>query len=376
MLPKAARTLAAILLTLAGGISAGQAARAANSAADELRQLLDDDWNFELRTDPLWATHVGDHRYDARLPDRGLKQEQAYLAEKRQVLKRWQAIDRAQLPSRQQADYDTFGIVLKNTLAEEDFQTFLMPITNRSGFHISFPELPEQVPLNRVRDYENYVARLQAFGHFADQNIELMRVGIERGVTLPAEVLRDYRRPIDAQIVDNSERSDLFKPFLKFPATIGKEDQQRLTAEGREAIAGSVVSGYQRFLAFMRNDYVPHARGSIAASALPRGREFYRHRVRSFTTLDLSPEQVHELGQSEVKRIDAEMREVMARVGFKGDFAAFVSHLRSDEKFYADTPDELLRRVAWVMKKIDGQLLSLFSLLPRTPCGIRQVPAY
>jgi uncharacterized protein (DUF885 family) len=376
MLIPFARTAAAALLTLlCSTLLAGHAGAAPNAAA-ELRKLLDDDWNFEMRWDPLWATHVGDHRYDDLLPDRGLKQEQAYLDEKEQVLARWQAINRKQLSPRESLDYDTFGILLKNTIAEEEFQTYLMPITNRSGFHISFPELPEHVPLNTTHDYENYLARLRAFGHYADQNIELMRVGLKRGITLPGEVLHGYRRPIDAQIVDDPRRSDLYKPLQKFPAAIGKDDQSRLAAAGREAIAESVVPGYQRFLAFMRDEYVPHARGSIAAAALPRGRDFYRHRVRSYTSLDLTPEQVHELGQSEVKRIDDEMRGVMARVGFKGDFAAFVSHLRSDPKFYADTPEALLKQAAWVMKKIDGQLLTLFRTLPRTPCGIRQVPAY
>lgn len=351
-------------------------ARAASNASDELRSLLDDDWNFEMRWDPLFATHVGDHRYDDRLPERGLRQEQAYQAEKRDALARWKAIDRDKLPARQRLDYDTFGSVLANTLAEEDFQTYLMPITNRSGFHISFPELPDQIPLNTAHDYENYIARLRAFGRYADQNIELLRAGIERAVTLPAEVLRDYRRPIDAQIVDEPARSDLYKPFRKFPAGIDNDDQRRLAREGREAIAESVVPGYQRLLAFMRDEYVPHARGSIAASALPKGREFYRHRVRMYTSLDLTPEQVHALGQSEVKRIDAEMRAAIARSGFKGDFAAFVAHLRSDPKFYADTPEALLEHVAWVMKEIDGQLPSLFGKLPRTPCGIKRVPDF
>ncbi|HEX3655300.1 MAG TPA: DUF885 domain-containing protein [Pirellulales bacterium] len=375
MLFSAPRPLSAILAIVVG-LMLGGPVLAAPTASDQLRELLAADWDFEMHWDPLWATHVGDHRFDDRLPDRGLRQEQAYLAEKRQTLARWQAIDWRQLAPRQRLDYDTFGILLKNTIAEEEFQTYLIPITNRSGFHISFPELPDNVPLNTKRNYENYIARLRAFGRYADQNIDLLRAGIERGMTLPAEVLRDYRRPIDAQIVDDPKQSALYKPFLKFPNAIGTDDRPRLAAAARDAIRGSVVPAYQRFLAFMRDEYVPHARGSIAASALPRGREFYRHRVRSYTSLDLSPEQVHELGQSEVKRIDAEMRSVIGRVGFKGDFAAFVAQLRSDPKFYADSPEALLKQVAWVMKQVDGRLPSLFGTLPRTPCGIRQVPAF
>ncbi|HWC88430.1 MAG TPA: DUF885 family protein, partial [Pirellulales bacterium] len=240
MLFSAVRLLSAIL-AMAVGLLLGGTAVAAPTASDAIHSLLDEDWDFEMHWDPLWATHVGDHRFDDRLPDRGVRQEQAYLAQKRRTLARWQAIDRGQLAPHERLDYDTFGILLKNTIAEDEFQTYLTPITNRSGFHISFPELPDNVPLNTTRDYENYIVRLRAFGRYADQNIELLRAGIASGITLPAEVLRDYRRPIDAQIVDDPKQSALYKPFLKFPPAIGKDDRSRLAAAGREAIAESVV---------------------------------------------------------------------------------------------------------------------------------------
>jgi uncharacterized protein (DUF885 family) len=176
--------------------------------------------------------------------------------------------------------------------------------------------------------------------------------------------------------VDNPTASLFYEPLRQFPAEMPRETQSKLAAEAGEAIRHSIVPGYRRFLNFMREEYVPAARGEIAASALPRGREFYRHRVRRFTTLDLTPEEVHQRGLAEVERIGREMRTAIERSGFKGDFAAFVDHLRTDEQFYADSPEELLKEVAYVLKRIDGQLPKLFGKLPRTPYGIREVPAY
>jgi len=157
---------------------------------------------------------------------------------------------------------------------------------------------------------------------------------------------------------------------------VGKEDRDRLAASGRQAIERSVVPGYQAFLTFMQQEYVPAARGSIAAAALPDGRAYYRHLVRKFTTLEITPEAVHEIGQIEVARIRDEMHQVMKRVQFEGDLSAFIKQLRTDPRFYPKTKEELLQKTAYVLKKMDGELPALFKRLPRTPYGIRVVPDY
>jgi uncharacterized protein (DUF885 family) len=236
--------------------------------------------------------------------------------------------------------------------------------------------LPRELSLRSVQDYENYIARLNAFDTYAAQHIELMRAGIQQGRTIPSVVLRDYEVPLKAQMVDDATRSPLFAPFQEFPEGISAEDQARLTAAAREAILNSVAAGYRRFYDFMREEYVPAARTSIGASGLPEGRQFYRHRVRRFATLEIEPEQVHELGLSEVKRIRGEMAEVVKRAKFDGDVAAFVEHLRSDPQFYPTSAEQLLKETSYVLKRIDGQLPKLFKTLPRTPYGIREVPAY
>ncbi|MBL9122082.1 MAG: DUF885 domain-containing protein [Planctomycetaceae bacterium] len=353
------------------------AARAAAAEpAEQLQQLFDDAWQFQLREDPLFATFAGDHRYNDRLPDVSLAAQSRQHEGDRAFLARLLEIPRDQLAPAEQVNYDIFARLKRDQIAEYEFESYLMPITGRTGFHISFPELAREVPLVTVRDYENYIARLNAFGKYADQHIDLMRRGLDRGFVLPADVLRGYADPLLGNIVEDPHQSLLYEPLVDFPPHVGAADQERLRKAGAEAIAGVVVPAYKRFYQFMTDEYVPQARTQVGASALPNGRAFYRHRVKHYTTLPLEPQEVHDIGQAEVKRIRAEMDAIIKRVGFEGDFAKFVEHLRTDPKFYAATPEQLLKETSLVLKRMDGELPKLFKTLPRTPYGIREVPAY
>ncbi len=365
-------TLAVALLWLANT----ESLRGADDPASQLNALLEESWQFTLTEDPLFATHAGDARFNDRLPRETLADQARRNQHERDVLKRLEAIPRDKLSRPEQVNYDIFRRQRQDGISEFEFQSYLMPITNRSGFHVSFPELPKHTPLLTLKDYENYVARLRAFKQFARDNIELMREGVKQGFTTPAIVLEKVEDSIAPHVVEDPTRSLLFEPFANFPDSIGAEDRTRLIAEGKAAIAESVVPGYAELLKFITKEYVPACRQQIGASALPRGREFYRYRVKHFTTLDIDPEQIHETGLAEVKRIKAEMQDVIKRVGFQGDFAAFVEHLRTDPKFYVDTPEQLMKETGLVLKRIDGELPKLFKTLPRTPYGIREIPAF
>ncbi len=338
--------------------------------------LREDAWEFRLREDPLWATRTGDHRFNDRLPRVRPADIQRRHAKKKELLDALNKIDRSALPQRQQIDKDIFAWLLRAEIAEFEFGSQEIPITGRSGFHIEFPEIRRTVPLSTVEDYENYVARLRGFQRYARDHIELMREGIRSRRTLPAVVLEDYRRPMEVHLLDDPAASMFYEPFRKFPRSLPTSERERLAAAGREAIAQSIVPGYRDFLQFMQNEYVPSARATVGASELPSGRAFYEHRVRYFTTLDLTPREVHEKGLAEVKRIRGEMDKIIRRVEFDGDFAAFVEFLRTDPQFYAKTPHQLMSEVAVALKKMDGQLPKLFGRLPRAPYGIRPVPAY
>jgi uncharacterized protein (DUF885 family) len=187
-------------------------------------------------------------------------------------------------------------------------------------------------------------------------------------------VLDGYESTISAHIVDDPQKSVFDPPFQKFPSTIPAAEQERLRKEGRAAILEGAVPGYRAFLDFYRKEYLPAARKTIAAADLPDGKAYYAEQVRHFTTLDVTPEEVHRIGLAEVERIQKEMNEVIRQVGFKGDFAAFLQHLRTDPRFYAKTPQELLDRAAFIAKKADGVLPSLFGRLPRLPYTVEPVP--
>lgn len=352
------------------------AAAADDTASKQLAALFADSWEFALREDPLFATSTGDARYNDRLPRETVSDHARRLQAERDFLGRLQKISRDELTRGEQVNYDIFSRIKRDAIAEYEFQANLMPITNRSGFHISFPELPLEMPLATTQDYENYIARLVAFSQFVDDNIELMRAGIKQGMVLPAVSMVDFDKAILPHIVDDATKSLLDKPFEKFPDTVPTSEHGRLTAAGRKAIMASVVPGYRKLLDFLTKEYVPACRQQIGASALPRGREYYRHRVRHFTTLDLEPQQVHDTGQAEVRRIKAEMEALIREVGFEGDFKAFVENLRTNPKFYADTPEQLLKETSLVLKRMDGELPKLFRKLPRTPYGIREVPDF
>jgi uncharacterized protein (DUF885 family) len=346
------------------------------AASRELARLFEEDWEFHLREDPLFATETGDGRYNDRLPSVRPADFERRLGQERAFLERWRRIDRSALGPEDRVHYDVFGRWKRDEIAELEFGAYLIPITNRSGFHISFAQLAERVPLRTVRDYENYVARLRGFRTYAEEHVELMREGIRRGWVLPRVVLEGVEAPIEAQIVDDPTRHRLYAPFREFPSSVPEPERARLAEAGRRAIAESVVPGYRAFLRFMTEEYLPAARASIGASDLPNGRGFYEHRVRQFTTLDVTPEAVHELGMREVRRIRAEMDALVERVGFAGGREAYVAFLRSDDRFYAESPEALLKEVAYTLKRMDGELPRLFGRLPRMPYGIRPVPEY
>ena len=349
---------------------------AAQDPSAALHSLFEEAWQFRLEANPLFATSVGVHDYNNRLPEVSVEAAQAQHEQEEAFLERLRAMDRSALSRQDQINYDIFEQVRERRIAEHDFRTYLIPISNRSGFHISFPQLADRVPLNTVADYEDFIARLQAFERYARSHIAIMRQGIEQGYVLPAVVLEDAEDAITPHIVDAPESHQLYTAFESFPERIDADEQERLRAAGEAALMESVVPGYEAFLAFMEDEYIPASRASIAASDLPDGEDFYAHRVQYFTTLDRTPEQIHETGLSEVQRIRAEMMKIVEAEGFGDDFDGFVEFLRTDEQFYVDSADELMKEVALVLKRMDGALPELFATLPRMSYGIRPVPDY
>jgi len=364
----------ALLVAVVAAGSTPAAEPAGASAA--FRQLLDEDWEARLRENPRLATETGDHRYDDRLPSVAPADLEKAAARRRAVLSRLQAIPRASLETGDRISYDMLAVELRDDVADYEMGQWRLPINADSGFHTAFASLPRDTTFTSTRDYENYIARLRAFPAHVAQQVANMREGLRTGFTLPRVVLDGYDVTVRTHIVDDPEKSVFYAPFRAFPPGVPEGERARLIAAGRAAVLEGAVAGYRAFLDFMTVEYLPKTRTTIAAADLPRGREYYAYRVRHFTTLDVTPEEVHQIGLREVARIHSEMEDVIRQAGFQGDFAAFLQFLRTDPRFYARTPEELLKQASFIAKRMDGKLPSLFGRLPRLPYGVEPVPAH
>jgi uncharacterized protein (DUF885 family) len=366
---------AASVLVLAFGLFAASAA-VAQTPSEPLKKLFDDEWAWRMRENPLFATSVGDHTYDDKLPSVSVADEERRVKDLRDFQKRWQGIDRTKLNDADRINYDIFGRSLHDRITDSEFKGYLMPITNREGFHTDFPQLPDVVPLSKVKDYENYCARLEGAKAYFDQQIDVMRAGLKSGYVLPKVVMEGLVDTVSPHVVDDPTKSLLYAPFTHFPDAISATDRARLTERGKKAITSSVVPAFTDLRDFFTKEYIPGGRESIACSSLPNGKAYYEFRVKEYTTLELTPKQVNDTGLSEVKRIHGEMDAAIAKTGFKGSFADFVNFLRTDPRFYTTDPQQLMKETAFVLKKIDGQLPTLFKTLPRLSYGIKPIPDF
>lgn len=358
------------------GASAGAGTAAQVEAAKPLRALIQREWEWRLEAYPLLATSVGDHRYDDRLTD----QTPAGIAKRSDQTKTFlvelEKIDRGALTPAERINYDMFKADLVDRVDAARFHEMLLPLNADSGFHTDFAISTQQMSFAAAGDYDKYLARLRAFPRYMDEHIALMREGLRTGMTIPRASLAGIESSITPLVAADPTASALWKPFASMAATIPAADRERLQAEGRTAIAEAVVPAYRRFLEFMSKDYVPGARTTLAATALPDGQAYYAFLVRRFTTLDLTPEQVHQTGLEQVAAIQKEMDEAMRQSGFKGTFPQFLQFLRTDPRFYPKSADALLERASYIAKRMDGKLPSLFSRLPRQPYGVAPVPEF
>lgn len=346
----------------------------ADHASKDLHAVFTEEWEHRLRENPLHATAVGDDRYNDRLPDFSPATAEESYHYYKGMQERLQSIAVNQLSEEDRISLDVFLVELQHNLDSYETGSYLMPFNADSGFHIYFARLGEDVPLRNEKDYRNYIARLRAWPAVVDGLIELMQEGARRGITPPAVTMQGYEATMAAHIVGDPKASALYAPFAKIPSTIAAEVRATLRREGEVAIAENIVPGYRKLHGFFLKDYLPSCRSTLAASNLPNGADFYQREIRYYTTLELSPDQIHEIGIAEVARIKAEMTEVMRSAGFSGTLPEFIHFLRTDPRFYAKTPDELLQRAAWIAKRMDGALPALFGKLPRQPYTVEPVP--
>ncbi len=308
------------------------------------------------------------------------------VATQRKRTQYWQEVKReldaiapAQLPAHEQIDYQVYRQQIDVLLAQQQFRAWEMPFNSDTAFWSNLG-FTARATLRNAEDYRRYLSQLGDVPRYFDEHIANMRAGLARGFSQPRVTLRGRDQSI-AEVADAAGEANLFyTPFKQMPAGIPAAQQAELRRQALETISAKVVPAYRKLLAFMREDYVPRARTTLSAEALPDGKAYYRAQIREYTTLDLDPEQVHALGLKEVARLRKEMDEAIAETGFKtppgqATFAAFLQFLRTDPRFYAKSADELLKDAAWIAKRVDGKIGNYIGRLPRRRFAIEPVPA-
>jgi uncharacterized protein (DUF885 family) len=351
------------------------AAPAAAAPADEFSRLLKDHYAWLLRNNPVQATALGVRDHDREIDDLGPAARERYQAEARALLAR---VDRVPAASLSPADRTTHAI-LRRTLAETiegaRFGQRNMLFTTYYGWHQGFAGMGRNLPFRTRADYESYLARLEQYPRLNDQALGITAEAVKGGFVLPCTVLGGHERTISGLIAEDPAASRLYEPFARArPANVSASDWTAMQARARRTIAQAINPAYTKHLNFYRTQYLPKCAKSDSISAQPGGREFYAFRVRQETTTDLSPDQIHEIGLKEMARIRAEMETVAKEAGFPNR-QAFIAELRTNPKYYAKSPEELLRETAIVTKMIDGKMPELFATLPRLPYGIAPIPA-
>ncbi len=328
-----------------------------------------------------WRSGKGSGPKNLTLPDNGrldstdAKSQHERLVYWQRVLKQLDALDLAKLSAAEQINYAVYHRQITNRVADQQFKAWQMPFNSDSAFWSDIHYELESPPLHTLEDYEHYLTRLTQIPVYFDQQIDNMQLGLKRGFTVPRAVL-DGR---DASIAAEAERdqpmaSRFYQPFKMLPPGIDADQAQKLRGQAQHIIRDEVIPAYQKLLTFFRTDYLPAARKTLAAESLPDGKAFYRQQIREYTTLDLSPDAIHKTGLEQVAKIHAQMLDAMKEADFKGSFSEFLHFLRTDPQFYAQTPEELLNKSAWVAKRVDGQMSRFFGHLPRARFTIEPVP--
>ncbi len=363
-----------------GGKPSAESEAASRIAAHgKLQALFAEEWAARLARNPFLAGYEGDHRFDDRLPDpspealaRALRADRKWLARLDELVKR----DGRVLDRDDRLNADLFRFMLESRIRDAGFRPWRIPFVSDSGFETEPVFAIEAMPFEDEADYRRYLRRLKRLPRYLEAHVANMRRGIRDGFTMPRAILDKALVPFARLAAPRDpEESPFYRPFKRMPKTIPPARVRRLRMRAREVIGEQVLPAYRALHTFMREEYLPAARTTIGASDLPDGAAYYRAQIAKYTTLDLSPEEIHAIGWREVKRIRAEMSKLIVKTGFEGDFAAFLAYLRSDPRFYAKTPQELLEHAAWITKQVDGILPAFFGRLPRMPYGVRAVPA-
>ena len=369
------RKIAALLVPLVGLLTVDAAFAAKKAANAPLLKLFETSWQEDLADDPMAATALGDHRFDNLLTDMSPEA----IAKRNQLgytrLAALRKIPKEKLEKADQLNYDLFERETRVRLNEAQFKPYLYAVRTTDGPQL-LPELAEIHPFQTVKDYDNWISRINSSGMYIDQWIALLGQGLTEHRTQPRVTIAKVLEQIKPQLVTDPEASGFYAPFKKMPASFDAATKDRLTAAAIAAVQAVAVPAFQRFDKFFREVYLPGSRDTIGIYDTPDGELYYKNRMKYYTTID-NPDaaRIHNIGLEEVKRIRAEMEKTLEGINFLGTLDQFLSFIRNDPRFYFKTPEELFAAYEKTARAIEPQLPKLFGRLPKTTFGIRPIPA-
>jgi prolyl oligopeptidase len=341
--------------------------------AEDFTALLDEVWEWQLAENPMFASQLGDRRYNDRWSDQSVAAIERRQQRTREFLQRVYAIDRSVLGDADQLNYELFRRQLQDNVDSFAFNAHLMPFNQRGGVQ-NLDNNTNSLSFVTVKDHEDWIARLGKVDVVIKQSIDRAEKGRKSGIMSPKVLMQRIPDQISVQLVEDPETSPFYKVFAEMPDSIPDQEQQRLRALARKTITETVLPAYRKLDKYFSATYLPASRESIGLSELPNGLEWYEYLARRFTTTQMSPDDIHRLGLNEVRRIRDEMQKIIDGLDFGGSFDDFLVFLRTDPQFYFDNPDDLYQAYLATSKRIDPELVKLFGKLPRMPYGVKPIP--
>jgi uncharacterized protein (DUF885 family) len=355
------------------GLFGNVAARADDDATSRFHDLYSREWiwreeQFAGADDEDGTRKTADH-----LPQVDAASQEAREKYWDDVLRELAGIDASRLSAEDQVNYQVYEAQIKVLAEDQRIKEWQMPLNSDTSFWTDLG-FSARRPFRDEESYRRYLAMLGDVPRYFDQQIANMRAGLRRGFSVPRVTLTGRDQSIVDVIDAADEKNHFYTPFVTMPAGISADTQAALRAQALALIRNAVIPAYARLLTYVRKEYTPKARTTLAADALPDGKAYYRSRIKEFTTLDTDPDTIHALGLAEVARLHDEMLATIATTGFKGTFAEFLHYLRTDPQFAPKSAEDLLFRAAWIAKRVDGKIGEYIGTLPRNRFGIEPVP--
>ncbi len=343
-------------------------------AGARLKAFFASEWDWTMEQNPTWASKLGDRRWNDRWEDVSLQNLERQQAHKQSALAELDRIPRESLSPDDQTSYDIFRYQYEIETEGFQYEQYLIRTNTYDGVQ-NAENIVDSLRFETVKDYEDWIQRLHAFPAYVDQNIALMRRGISHNVLLPKVIMRRIVDQVERLATQPVTESGYYRPFASIPETFAAEERKRLEAAGRDAVSREVQPAFARLKAFIDDEYMPAAYDQVGAWQNAKGAEAYAWLTRLYTTTNLTPDKIHELGLGEVARIRGEMERVKAEASFSGTLAEFFTFLRTDPRFFYKTGDALLQAYRATAKRIDPALVKVFRTTPRLPYGVLPIPA-